>query len=84
MSQAEITMALEHVQEREHAIADIAHVTVGANGNSSNHQEYTYGFIMHFSDAEAFKRDAPRPAHQPVSEELQRICQSIIDFDLLS
>ena len=43
---------------------------------------YNNGFVMRFVDAEHLKAYAPHPAHQVVSEELQRISQKIIDFDI--
>jgi len=49
---------------------------------STSHRGYTYGFVMRFVDAEHLQAYAPHPAHQVVSEELQDMCQSIIDFDV--
>lgn len=82
ISQAEITAALDHVQALQQAIPGIVKMQVGKNLNSSNNQGYAYGFVMVFADATAYKGYAPHPAHQPVSEELRRICQNIIDFDI--
>ncbi len=80
--QPEITMALEHVKALQQEIPGIVSVQAGENLNDSNNHGYTYGFTMQFSDREVFKGYGPHPAHKPVSEELQRICESIIDFDL--
>ncbi len=82
ISQTEIATALDHVQALQQAIPGIVSVKTGENLNGSNNQGYTHGFIMQFTNAEFFKGYAPHPAHQPVSEELQRICQSVIDFDI--
>lgn len=82
VSQAEITTALEHVQALQGIIPGIIGVQVGENLNNSNNRGYTHGFIIQFSDTEIFKGYAPHPAHKPVSEELQSICESIIDFDI--
>jgi len=82
VSQAEITIALEHVKALQQEIPGIVSVQAGENLNSSNNQGYSYGFTMQFENEEIFKGYAPHPAHKPVSEELQRICQSIIDFDI--
>jgi hypothetical protein len=82
VSQAEIVTALEHVQALQGVIPGIVGIQVGENLNSTNHRGYTHGFIIQFESEELFKGYAPHPAHKPVSEELQRICQSIIDFDL--
>jgi hypothetical protein len=82
VSQAEIATALDHAQALQHAIPGLVSVQAGENLNSSNDQGYTHGFVMQFTDIQAFNGYAPHPAHQPVSQELRRICQSIIDFDV--
>ena len=78
----EIAEALVHVQALQHAIPGIESVQVGENLNRSNNRSYTHGFVMQFANAEVFKAYAPHPAHQPVSQELQRLCESMIDFDV--
>ena len=80
VTEGEIITALDHVRALHHIIPGIVNVEAGKNLSSHN-QGYTYGFSMHFVDAEHFRPYASHPAHLPVSEELQRICQSIIDFD---
>lgn len=82
ISHTEMTTALDHVQALQQAISGIMEVRVGKNLNSTNNQGYTYGFVIQFADRATYEGYAPHPAHQPVSEELQRICQTIIDFDL--
>ena len=82
ISQTEIIAALDHVQALQQTIPGIVKVQVGKNLNSSNNQGYAYGFVMQFADAVAYKGYAPHPAHQLVSEELRRVCQNIIDFDM--
>jgi hypothetical protein len=77
----EITTALEHVQALQHAIPGIVDVQTGKNMSNFN-RGYTHGFVMRFIDAKHLKAYAPHPAHQAVSEELQRISQKIIDFDI--
>jgi hypothetical protein len=77
----EITTALVHVQALQDAIPSIVDVQVGKNMSNYN-QGYTYGFVMKFVDAEHLKLYALHPAHQIVSQELQRLCQKIIDFDI--
>ena len=86
VSENEITTAIVHiqalqVQALQDAIPGIVDVQVGKNMSDYN-QGYTYGFVMKFVDAEHFKSYAPHPAHQVVSQELQHICQNIIDFDI--
>jgi Stress responsive A/B Barrel Domain len=77
----EIYVALKHVETLQEAIPGIIDVQTGEN-RSMNHQGYTYGFVMHFVDGEHLKAYAPHPAHRVVSQELVRICSSIIDFDI--
>ncbi|SRR6266496_1275563 len=80
-STAEMNTALKHVQALQRAIPGIIDVQIGEN-LSSNHQGYTYGFVMHFVDQDHLKTYAPHPEHRVVSDELVRICHSIIDFDI--
>lgn len=81
ISSEEINTALKQVQALREAIPGIIDVEIGEN-RSTNHQGYTYGFVMHFVNADFLKAYAPHPAHRIVSDELVRICRSIIDFDL--
>ena len=77
----EIATVLDHVRGLQKDIPGIVETQAGAN-RSPNNQGYTYGFVMHFVDAEHLKAYAPHPAHQRVSKELQAMCESIIDFDI--
>jgi hypothetical protein len=80
-TEEQITMALDHVSALQKAIPGIIDVQAGRNSNNYN-QGYTYGFVMRFTDGESLKAYAPHPRHKEVSEELQSICQNIIDFDI--
>ena len=82
VTEEEITRVLSHVQGLQKSIPGIVETRVGRN-LSVNHQGYVYGFVMRFIDKEYLEAYAPHPAHQVVSKELQNICQSIIDFDIL-
>ena len=77
----EITNALVDVQALQDAIPGIVKVQVGKNMSDYN-RGYTHGFLIQFVDTDHLKAYAPHPAHQIVSQELQRICQKIIDFDI--
>jgi hypothetical protein len=77
----EMERALNLVREMRELIPGITTIETGKN-LSRNHKGYEYGFIVHFADETLFRAYAPHPAHQPVSEELQRICREIIDFDI--
>lgn len=81
-TEEEITVALEHVRAMQMAIPGIENILAGENQSAGNHRGYTHGFIIQFVSDEYFRAYAPHPAHQPVNEELQRICQGIVDFDL--
>ena len=72
---------LEHVKALQTVIPGLLSVVAGKN-HSQYHQGYTYGIIMRFSDAEHLAAHHPHPAHIAVVEELDNLCQSIIDFDL--
>ncbi len=78
----EITTTLEHVGELQDAIPGIIDVQIGKNMSDFS-QGYIYGFVMRFVDTEHFTAYAPHSAHQIVSQELQCICQGIIDFDIV-
>jgi hypothetical protein len=78
----QIKQVLTQVRALQHRIAGIIEVQTGEN-LSTNHQGYTYGFVMHFADEASLKAYAPHPTHRVVSEELLRLCSSIIDFDLV-
>ncbi len=78
---AEIHTALTHVRALQETISGILDVQIGEN-LSENHRGYTYGFVMQFLDSDHLKAYASHPAHQRVSEELIRICHSIIDFNI--
>ena len=77
----EITNTLAQVEALQHTIPGIVDVQAGKNMSDYN-QGYTYGFFMRFVDTDHLKAYAPHPAHQIVSQELQRICLKIIDFDI--
>lgn len=77
----EMRQVLAQVQTLQQSIPGIIDVQIGKN-LSMNQQGYTYGFIMHFIDAEHLKAYAPHPAHRIVSDEIRRISSQVIDFDL--
>lgn len=80
-TEQDLRSALEHVQALKDAIPGIVAVTTGANHSSFN-QGYTHGFIMEFTDESHLQQYATHAAHEPVSMELLRLCESIIDFDV--
>ena len=72
---------LEHVRELQQVIPGLLSVNTGKN-RSQYHNGYTYGIIMRFIDEEHLAAHHPHPAHVAVVEELDNLCESIIDFDL--
>jgi hypothetical protein len=79
----DIQRVLDQVRSLQQSIPGITDVQVGEN-LSDKHQGYTYGFVMHFVDEAHLKAYAPHPSHQVVSNEIRRLCSSVIDFDLRS
>ena len=77
----EIARALTQVQALEQVIPGIVAIAVGKN-LSTYHRGFTYGIIMHFVDEAHLQAHHPHPAHQDVVQELDRLCQETIDFDL--
>ena len=80
-TEEEIATVLNHVRDLQEQVPGILETQAGKN-LSASHRGYTYGFMMRFIDKEHLKGYAPHPAHQVVSQELQAMCQSIIDFDV--
>lgn len=80
ITQNEIDAALEHVRQLQGKIPGITYVHAGAS--ITRNKSFSYGFVMSFADEIAWRSYASHPEHQPVSQELQRVCSRIIDFDL--
>ena len=79
----EVEAAMALVRELPQKIAGMTNVVAGANLHTSpkNHG-YTHGFILVFDTEKHFRTYAPHPDHQPVSQALRRMGQTIVDFDL--
>ena len=82
ISEEEILDLLRRAQALQDTIPGIMAISVGKN-RSLYHQGYTYGIIMHFVDEAHLAAHHPHPAHLAVVEELDRLCEQSIDFDLL-
>lgn len=81
-SEEEILALLQHAQVLQDIIPGIIAISAGKN-RSVYHQGYTYGIIMHFVDEAHLTAHHPHPAHLAVVEELDRLCEQSIDFDVL-
>lgn len=78
---AELTAFLDHVRDLQKRIPGIIAISAGKN-HSPYRSAYTYGIIMRFVDEAHLQAHHPHPAHVAVVEELDRLCESSIDFDL--
>ena len=77
----ELAAFLEHVRNLQKLIPGIIAISVGKN-HSPYHSLYTHGIIMRFIDEAHLQAHHPHPAHVAVVKELDRLCESSIDFDL--
>jgi hypothetical protein len=81
VSDDEITALLQRVEALRESVPGIVLISTGKN-KSAYHQGYTYGIIMRFIDEAHLNAHHPHPAHVAVVEELDRLCERSIDFDL--
>ena len=81
VSDAEIAALLRRVEALRESVPGIVSISTGKN-KSVYHQGYTYGLIMRFIDEAHLIAHHPHPAHVAVVEELDRLCERSIDFDL--
>jgi len=80
-TEEELAAFLERVRALQQAIPGI--ISISAGGNQSEYNRgFTYGVIMHFVDEAHLEAHHLHPAHLAVVEELDRLCQQTIDFDL--
>ncbi len=77
----ELAAFLERVRALQQAIPGIISISAGENRSEYN-RGFTYGVIMHFVDEAHLMAHHLYPAHLAVVEELDRLCQQTIDFDL--
>lgn len=77
----ELSALLKRVQALQQAIPGIVAISVGKN-RSAYHRGFTHGIIMHFVDEAHLEAHHPHPAHQAAVEEVDRLCERTIDFDL--
>lgn len=81
VSDDEMAALLQHVEALRESVPGIVLISTGKN-RSAYHQGYTYGIIMHFIDEAHLDAHHPHPAHVAVVEELDRLCERSIDFDI--
>lgn len=80
-TEEELAAFLERVRALQQAIPGIISISAGENRSEYN-RGFTYGVIMHFVDGAHLEAHHIHPAHLAVVEELDRLCQQTIDFDL--
>src|SRR5690349_4188910 len=71
----------DHVRDLQRLVPGIISISAGKN-RSPYHSAYMHGIIMRFIDEAHLQAHHPHPAHVAVVEELDRLCESSIDFDL--
>lgn len=83
-TEQEIDAALEGIRKLQDSIPVILNVRVGKNlnGYSEKNKGYTHGFTMRFANKDDLGVYAVSPIHRAAGNELRRVCESIIDFDL--
>jgi quinol monooxygenase YgiN len=77
----ELATILERVRALQEVIPGIVAISVGKN-HSMYHRGFSHGIIMRFVDEAHLQAHHHHPAHLAVVEELDRLCQQTIDFDL--
>jgi quinol monooxygenase YgiN len=77
----EMAALFESIRALQKVTPGLLAVSVGKN-HSAYHHGYIYGVIMHFSDEAHLQAHHPHPAHMAVVEQLDRLCDDSIDFDL--
>ncbi len=77
----ELAAFLMRVRDLQQVIPGIVAISVGEN-RSIHHHGFTHGIIMHFVNEAHLQAHHPHPDHLAVVEELDRLCQQSIDFDL--
>ncbi len=78
----QIQTILEQAKNLQQIIPGIIDAQVGKNQGGLQ-QGYSYGLIMQFENMERLQAYQPHPAHQVVSREITRLCEGIIEFDLV-
>jgi|SRR5215469_3944285 len=80
-SDEELTPVLDRVCALRYIIPGIVAISTGKN-LSVYHGGFSFGVIMHFVDEEHLEAHHVHPAHLAVVEDLDRLCERIVDFDL--
>ncbi len=80
-TEAQLVTFFDAVRDLQRLVPGIISISAGKN-RSPYASAYTHGIIMRFIDEAHLQAHHPHPAHVAVVEELDRLCESSIDFDL--
>ncbi|HEY6542119.1 MAG TPA: Dabb family protein [Ktedonobacteraceae bacterium] len=80
-TEQQLATFFDAARDLQRLIPGIISISAGKN-RSPYRSAYTHGIIMRFIDEAHLQAHHPHPAHLAVVEELDRLCESSIDFDL--
>ena len=80
-TEQQLATFLDHVRDLQKLVPGIISISTGKN-HSPYHSAYTHGIIMRFIDEAHLQAHHPHPAHVAVVEELDRLCETSLDFDM--
>ena len=80
-TEEQLAIFFDHVRNLQKQITGIISISAGKN-RSPYASTYTHGIIMRFIDEAHLQAHHPHPAHLVVVEELDRLCEGSVDFDL--
>ena len=80
-TEEQLATFLGHVRDLQRLVPGIISISAGKNCSPYS-SVYTHGIIMRFIDEAHLQAHHPHPAHVAVVEELDRLCEGLVDFDL--
>lgn len=80
-TEEQLAAFFDAVRDLQRVVPGIIAISAGKN-RSRYASAYTHGIIMRFIDEAHLEAHHPHPAHVAVVEELDRLCDSSVDFDL--
>ena len=80
-TEEQLATFFDHARDLQRLVPGIISISAGKN-RSPYTSAYTHGIIMRFIDEAHLQAHHPHPAHVVVVEELNRLCESSVDFDL--
>lgn len=80
-TEEQLARFFDSVRDLQRLVPGIISISTGKN-RSPYASAYTHGIIMRFIDEAHLQAHHPHPAHVAVVEELDRLCEGSVDFDL--